>query len=265
MKPRSLLFIAALCSVFTALAQDTIYYNAGWKTTTRDKASYFRTKEKKDSLWQVTDHFIKGPVQMTGAYADDSFHINQGEFSWFDEKGVVSHRCTYVNGKLEGPESYYYPNGKMKVAGQNKADKQAGEWTGYYLNGKSSGKARYDTGRQVSATFYNEDGSRNKEISVFLKDSQYPGGMPKYLRFLNKTLRYPDSAVAHNIEGIVIVNFKVSKEGMVSAFKIDQAVDKYLDAEALRVLKLMPDWEPAIMGGIPSDSYHRQPVVFRLQ
>jgi TonB family protein len=208
---------------------------------------------------------LSGASQMTGGYADDSFHIQQGEFSWYSDKGFVTHRCTYQKGKEEGPESYYYPDGKLRVKGQNNNNKKTGEWLGYYTNGRLSGKAVYDTGTQVSATFYNEDGSRNKSVKEFLREAEYPGGPPQFLRFLNKTLRYPDSAVVHEIEGIVVVDFSVTKEGKVENPHVSQSVDKYLDEEALRVIRLMKDWIPAIVGGVPSEDFKRQPVVFHLQ
>src|SRR5258708_34693213 len=97
-----------------------------------------------------------------------------------------------------------------------------------------------------------------------MKSAEYPGGIPQFTRFLNKTLMYPDSAVVHEIQGTVVIVFKVSKNGKVSELKVEQSVDKYLDKEALRALRLMSDWEPAIMGGIPADSYCKQPVAFRL-
>lgn len=184
---------------------------------------------------------------------------------WYDQHGTILHSRTYSRGKANGIEVIYYPNGHVNATGNNKDEKQQGEWLGYYPNGKLSARASYDTGRQVSASFYNEDGSRNKTMKIFMKESEYPGGMLQYLRWLNKTLRYPDSAVVHEIQGIVVIGFKVSKEGKLSEFTVDRAVDKYLDQESLRALKLMPDWQPAITGGVFTDSYRRQPVVFRLE
>jgi len=63
----------------------------------------------------------------------------------------------------------------------------------------------------------------------------------------------------------VVISFKVSKEGVASGFVLDQSADPYLDAEALRVLKLSTTWEPAIFGGIYCDSYKKQPIVFKFE
>jgi TonB family protein len=251
-----------------AFAQDTTYFNASWKVSTADQASYFRKKVKTDSGWQVTDCFISGKPQMAGFYTDDSCKVSQGEFTWYDDKGNLYHRCSYVQGKAEGRETLYYPGnpgGHKRTEGMNKADKHTGDWTGYYPSGKLSARVRFKDGNQSSASFFNEDGTANKNITLFSREANYPGGMPAYLRFLNKTFRYPDTAVNYEIQGTVLVGFNISREGNISDIKIVRSVEASLDAEALRVVRLMPAWEYLIIGGIACDSYHTQPIIFKLE
>ena len=207
------ILIAAVTLPFTALAQDTTWFNSAWKPCTAGQAAYYRTKVKTDGVWQIADHYRSGKLQMTGGYADDSFHVSQGEWTWYDGTGIILHRCYYVQGKLEGPDTLYYPDGRKRVTGKNKAGHKEGEWLGYYPSGKLSGKAKYEKDKQVSGTYFNEDGSSNKTVNVFMRNAEYPGGVPQFLRFLNKTLRYPDSAVVHEIQGTVITQFIVTKEG----------------------------------------------------
>ena len=259
-----LLFSSSAGEVF-ALSQDTIYYDVVWKETTADKASYFRIRSKLSAGWQVTDYFLFGKPQMTGGYADDSFHIRQGEFVWYDSSGVVIHRCLLKNNKQNGLEFYYYKSGQVQMSGRNEDDEAEGDWIGYYPSGKISGKAKFKKGKQVSGVFYKEDGSRNKAVTEFSRESEFPGGGPNWLRFLNKTFRYPDTAVDREIEGTVVIGFMVSKEGKVYDLRVVHSVDKYLDEEALRVMRQTPDWTPAIFGGIISDSYKLQPIVFKLR
>jgi hypothetical protein len=137
-----------------AIAQDTTYFDAGWKVTTVDSASYFRKKLRNDSGWQVTDCFISGKTQMTGFYTDDSCKIEQGEFSWYDNKGNLYHLCHYNQGKSEGSKTLYYPAGGKRTEGVNKGGNKVGEWLAYYRSGKLSGKAQFEDGNQVSGTFY---------------------------------------------------------------------------------------------------------------
>ena len=264
---KSFLFLTPFLFIgeIAALAQDTLYYNKLWRDTTRDHASYFRLKTKTVAGWQISDHWLSGKTQMTGSYSNDSFHIKEGEFAWYDTTGIASHRCTYVHNKLNGADTYYYPNGKTRVTGTNKNDSSEGNWIGYYPSGKISGKAVFNNGKQISATFYHEDGSPNKTVEVFMREADFPGGPNNFLRFLNKNLRYPDSAYVYEIQGTVIVDFVVSKEGKAGNFRVSQSVNPYLDAEALRVMKIMPEWIPSIIGGIATEGYKRQPIVFSMQ
>jgi TonB family protein len=248
----------------TATTQDTLYYDRAWNPTTAQHASYFRTRIKSNAGWQVADHWLNGRTQMTGAYADDSFKIRAGEFIWYDTAGSAEHRCTYVNNKDNGLETYYYPNGQIRMTGKCSDDKYEGAWTGYYPSGKVSAKAVFHKGVQARSVFYLEDGSKNDKVKIFLSESEYPGGVAQWLRFLNKNLYYPDSAVNYEIEGIVVIAFKVSKDGKASDFSVMQSVDKSLDAEAMRVLQLSGDWAPAVYGGIYCDSFKLQPIVFKL-
>jgi TonB family protein len=66
-------------------------------------------------------------------------------------------------------------------------------------------------------------------------------------------------------QGTVIVDFGVSKKGKAGNFRVSQSVNQYLDAEALRVMKMMPEWIPSIIGGIAAESFKRQPIIFSLQ
>lgn len=254
--------VLILAAEMPVIAQDTTYLNAGWKETTADKATYFRIKMKTDSGWRVTDYYRSGKIQMKGLFLDDSLHMPQGETSWYNDKGGIIRSCSFLQGKAEEKETYYYDNGRKKATGTNKAGEKDGEWQGFYQSGKPSGKAIYEKGKQVSAVFFQEDGSVDKSKKIFMKQANYPGGPEQLLRYLNKAFKYPEIAVKKKIEGTVIVEFKVTKDGTITGIRVVESVDKSLDAEALRVIREMSDWEPAMIGGIPIDSYQKQPIVF---
>jgi len=84
------------------------------------------------------------------------------------------------------------------------------------------------------------------------------------MRWLKKTLNYPDSSLKQKTEGTVIVKFYFTKEGKLHDFKILRSVNGELDAEALRVMNLMTAWHPAIIAGVPIEYYALQPVVFQI-
>jgi TonB family protein len=257
------LIIACSFSTF-AQTQDTTWFNASWRDTTADHASFYRIKVRQGTGWQVTDHCMNGQVQMTGAYSDDSCKIKQGEFTWFDSTGLAFHRASYKDDKEDGKTMSTYSNKKTMMTGSYKNGQMDGEWIGYYRNGQVAGDAVYENGKQVSGTFYNDDGSKNKKVKEFIRESEYPGGTGQWIRFLNKTLKYPDNAFKNKIEGIVVVQFVIDEEGNPINIKVIKSVNPELDAEALRVISASKDWVPAIQGGRLVKSYKKQPVVFKL-
>jgi protein TonB len=97
-------------------------------------------------------------------------------------------------------------------------------------------------------------------------ESDYPGGQGAWMRYLNKTFRYPDQAVEQEIQGTVVVQFIVDKEGNVSDVEaISGPKEGGLREEAIRVIKKSGKWTPAIQNGRQVKSYKKQPITFRLQ
>jgi len=94
-------------------------------------------------------------------------------------------------------------------------------------------------------------------------ESEYPGGSPAWQRYLNKTLRYPQEAIDNEIQGTVVIQFIVDKEGNVSDVEAVSGPEE-LRAEAIRVIKKSGTWTPAEQNGRKVKSYKKQPIVFRL-
>ena len=92
----------------------------------------------------------------------------------------------------------------------------------------------------------------------------FPGGMVMFMKWITQNLKYPPAAKTQKIQGKVIVQFVVNKDGSVSDCKVVGPVHPLLDREALRVLALMPEWKPGTMGGKPCRTLFAMPIVFRL-
>lgn len=102
---------------------------------------------------------------------------------------------------------------------------------------------------------------------VFLiadKMPEYPGGMNEMLKFLAQNIKYPVEAQKNSITGRVIVQFVVMEDGSLGMERVVRSVDPQLDAEALRVIKLMPKWIPGTVKGDPVKVRFTIPVMFRL-
>lgn len=96
-------------------------------------------------------------------------------------------------------------------------------------------------------------------------DAQYPGGGEAWIDLLLNTLKYPEAAEKQKIEGPVMLQFKVDKEGSVSDVEaISGPTEGGLREESVRVLKLSGKWLPAMKDGQPVESVKKQPIVFKL-
>lgn len=108
-----------------------------------------------------------------------------------------------------------------------------------------------------------------KEPDIYLTvqiESEYPGGMQAWLRYLNKTLPkyYTDDLIEQEMQGRVTVQFVVDTDGNVSDVRGVEGPKGLMEA-AEKVIRLSGKWTPAIQNGHKVKSYKRQPIVFQLQ
>ena len=94
---------------------------------------------------------------------------------------------------------------------------------------------------------------------------EFPGGVDAMMEYLQKELRYPESAKEKGIQGRVTVQFIIDKEGNVTNSKVTRSVDKDMDTEAIRLVKAMPKWKPGMQKGKAVAVKYTVPVVFRLE
>jgi protein TonB len=93
----------------------------------------------------------------------------------------------------------------------------------------------------------------------------FPGGEQELMNFLMKNVKYPKEATDKGTEGRVIVQFVVDKDGSVINPKVVKSVSPELDQEALRVVKMMPKWQPGKQNGEIVPVRFAIPVVFMLR
>lgn len=93
---------------------------------------------------------------------------------------------------------------------------------------------------------------------------EFPGGAAKLYEFLGKKMIYPEAAAQKGVQGRVIVQFVVEKDGSVSNAKVVKGVDKDLDAEAIRVVKLLPKFTPGKTKGQPVRVWFTLPLTFKI-
>ena len=95
--------------------------------------------------------------------------------------------------------------------------------------------------------------------------ASFPGGQGQLMAWLSNHLRYPEEAQKNGTQGKVIVKFVVEKDGSITNAQVVRSVSADLDAEALRVMKQMPKWNPGKNNGTTVRSYFVLPFNFKLQ
>jgi protein TonB len=94
---------------------------------------------------------------------------------------------------------------------------------------------------------------------------EFPGGESEMLSFLRKNIEYPSDAREMNVQGTVYVNFVVNTDGSISDIKIVRGVFASCDNEALRVMKMMPNWKPGKQNGLAVSVYFNLPISYVLK
>ena len=96
------------------------------------------------------------------------------------------------------------------------------------------------------------------------ENAQFPGGDEACFKWLSEHIKYPSICQEQGVQGRVIVNFVVNKDGSIVDVKTMRSPDANLTKEAERVVKMMPKWKPARQGNKPVRSRFTLPVMFRL-
>lgn len=107
--------------------------------------------------------------------------------------------------------------------------------------------------------------SDNQTFDVVEQMPEFPGGMRAGLEFMARNLKYPTKAQEAGKQGRVIVQFIVQKDGSLSDLHVLRAVDPWLDAEAIRVISIMPKWKPGMQDGKAVAVKYTMPVTFALE
>ena len=93
----------------------------------------------------------------------------------------------------------------------------------------------------------------------------YVGGESAMYSFVNEHLEYPKEAKAKGVQGEVLVKCMISNEGKVLEAQVVTSVEESLDAEALRVVKMMPAFNPGMIDGVCVAMWHTVPVKFEIK
>lgn len=104
----------------------------------------------------------------------------------------------------------------------------------------------------------------NKVYSSMEKRPQYPGGMKYFKHYIDRNLKYPEKARRDSIEGVVVMQFIVEKNGDITSPKVVRSLEPTLDTVAVGLIKNMPRWTPGTDHGIIVRAKCYIPISFKI-
>ena len=110
-----------------------------------------------------------------------------------------------------------------------------------------------------------EEVEEEQIFQIVEEAASFPGGIGECMKWLGKNIKYPTISQENGVQGRVIVQFVVNRDGTIVDAKVVRGVDPYLDKEALRVVNMMPKWTPGKQRGKAVRCQFTLPVQFRLQ
>lgn len=241
------LFTLALLTCTTGLfaqsATDTIFFTNQWNRTNLRKIIAFYGFKDYDSTGRgmATYYFKTGELH---SHQEEYKNLKEGHCIWYHKNGLVKCEGDYTNDLPNGIFEWYDENG---IHTQSKT----------YRNDTLINIVRYDpkTGEAIP----------NKGVEEFPDvEAQFPGGTIALQRYIAESVIYPAEAIEMNEQGKVYVTFIIQPDGSVSEIEIVQGVSESLDAEAIRLIREMPDWIPAEKEGERVSCRIQMPVNFTI-
>jgi TonB family protein len=184
-------------------------------------------------------------------------------FEW-NATGIL--REKYITDKNGNGKFYKYDeSGRIVADGIMQHGSKSGSAFGYDDAGNKIIYADYINDSLVATKCIDNSGKEIFGHCILDRRPVFAKGDNGWRRFLERNLKYPEYAQMKDIQGLVTVQFLVSSTGEISDLKILSSPHKTLSDEVLRLMKLGPNWDPAILVNKSVPFTHIQNVTFRLE
>jgi len=228
-------FLCLLCSI--AAGQEKTYFDAqGNSVKDISSAVMYSTIERvasgNDSIIKETSYYMSGQKKGTNSYLHK-----------YTKKGKL------IEKELTGDRCEWFENGNIRLKAFYQDGKKEGEFCTWWPNGKNRRKDRFEMDKLIEGNCFDSLGNKLPDYFPYETFPKFPGGDKKLMLYLSQEIKYPPQLFEYNIQGIVLAEFYVEPDGSVSNIRVIKSANYYLDLEAIRVIKKMPDWTPATLEG----------------
>lgn len=227
-------------TVSSVIGQDTIYLNKSYKEVKSIKEA---------SFYKVVQKLKKNRIL-------EKSYETSGQI-----KTEIEFKLTRKGKMRDGTHKTWYKTGELKAKISFKENKIDGEFLTYWKNRNLKRKDIYKKGKFKKGSCWNEKGDEIKYFSYEIPAS-YVGGKRKMIKHIKDNMKYPKISKKHKIGGVVIVNFTIDEKGKVINAEVVKGVNYEIDNEALRIINMMPLWNPALLDGEAVKTRYRLPLMF---
>ncbi len=216
---------------------------------------YWATLDSESREGRYVSYYANGRIESEGRY---NGNIKEGEWiNYYDTIGnPVWYKRTYVSGEIEGSLNSYYRSGQLK---RTEIHKTYTDTVVYRYKGNSRFYVN-ELDSVINSHCYDRSGN---EIE-FTPFETLPHASYDIQEYLAKTIRFPISALENNIQGKVVIQFVVNKNGVVEKPVIVRSVSPDIDDVCIKVIKGMKDWNPGIRDDKVVDFPFRLPIKFKI-
>lgn len=276
------LLSALLLMISTVSAQrdpiPTSYYDQNWKQVSKDSATYYRVAEPQGDKYLVRDYYMSGQLQMDPVLctALKPKLMFEAVTTLYHENGQAKEKGLFINEERSGLHTYWYDNGTLQQEMEHLPENKH-KLHQYYSR---DGKPQLENGsgvipdeklknvfkeyrKSIMVASYQVEGDE-RVYYLAEQPAEYKGGLNAMMMKLKQNIKYPPSAKNSGTTGRVFVKFIVDEEGKSIRHEVLKGVTPDLDAEALRVSKLLKSWNPAKHDGKKVKAAFVLPVMFKI-
>ncbi len=265
-------FIFPLLCLAQRPGKDTVlrYFNTSLEPVKKKEAIFVGVAVKNETGWHAVVYNDSLRVIMRGRYIDDECRIKDGFFAYNNDLGLrymsgqyarnmktgwwftwfpgggIKDSIFFKNNLPDGQSYRYFESGIVESKGTYKDGKIDGEWTWYYENGQIATKEKYANGQLESLECFDSTGMATGSNCAINRPPAIKGRYGGVEKYIKDSLRFPAEAALKEVEGYVAVKFNVTKKGEISEPVILGSPDPLFSQEAIRVIKSIPAWYPAI-------------------
>jgi TonB family protein len=176
----------------------------------------------------------------------------------------IENYSDYEDNTFDGRQIYWYSNGQPSKEAEYKEGQLNGHFLTYWINGQIKRNDLYEKDSLLEGKCYDPEGIEVPYYDYII-EPEFPGGKEALKLFISSNIKYPASCDRDGIQGEVVLTFLIDPNGLITTIVVVGSVHPDLDAEAMRIIKKMPQWSPAFIDGHVTSYEYTLPVIFRLE